>query len=92
MGGDNTDGRLGGWADGLARIIEKRDNGGVELKRISWIEPSRDRGCANEGGYFELCPIVRPNEISPLSIRMLNPQSGLLHTQALYVIGAPSRP
>jgi hypothetical protein len=42
--------------------------------------------------YLKLCPIVRPNEISPLSIRMLNPHSGFVHTQALYVIGAPSRP
>ena len=77
---DNTDGRAG---DGLARVRKKSDNGGVELNRIGGIEPSRDRRCTNERGYFELWPIVRPKEISPLSIRMLNPQSGLLHTQAL---------
>jgi hypothetical protein len=33
-----------------------------------------------------------PRLISPLSIRKLNPQSGLLQTQALYMIGAPSLP
>jgi hypothetical protein len=44
------------------------------------------------GGYLKLCPIARPSEISPLSMRRLNPQSGLVQTQALYVIGAPSRP
>ena len=36
--------------------------------------------------------MTRPKLISPLSIRRLNPHSGLLHAQALYVIGAPSRP
>jgi hypothetical protein len=33
-----------------------------------------------------------PKLISPLSIRMLNPQFGLVHTQALYRIEAPSLP
>jgi hypothetical protein len=83
MGRDNTDGRTAGRPDGLARVLKKRDNGGVELSRIRGIEPPRDRRCANERGYFELWPMVRPKEISPLSIRMLNPQSGLLHTHAL---------
>lgn len=42
--------------------------------------------------YFTDVLMSRPTLISPLSIRMLNPQSGLLHTHALYVMGAPSRP
>jgi hypothetical protein len=43
---------------------------------------------------YLLCegPTDRPKLISPLSIRKLKPQSGLLHTHALNVIGAPSRP
>ena len=34
--------------------------------------------------YLKLCPIARPNEISPLSMRRLNPQSGFVHAHALY--------
>jgi len=45
------------------------------------------RGC-----YLCDCPTDRPKLISPLSMRKLNPQSGLLQTQALYVMGAPSLP
>jgi hypothetical protein len=45
-------------------------------------------------GCCYLCdwPTDRPKLISPLSIRKLNPQSGLLQTHALYVMGAPSLP
>lgn len=42
--------------------------------------------------YFRDWPRGRPKLISPLSIRMLNPHVGLVQTQALYVMGAPSRP
>jgi hypothetical protein len=39
-----------------------------------------------------LLPIVLPIEISPLSMRTLNPQTGFEQTHALYMMGAPSRP
>jgi len=57
------------------------------------VKPAADGRLANRArAYFWLWPIARPNEISPLSIRTLKPQSGLEHTHALYVMGAPSRP
>jgi hypothetical protein len=42
--------------------------------------------------YLSEKPIGLPKLISPLSIRMENPHWGLEHTQALYVMAAPSRP
>jgi len=47
---------------------------------------------AGRASYLTLWPMTRPNEISPLSIRMLKPQSGLVQAHALYLMGAPSRP
>ena len=44
------------------------------------------------GDYFTDVLMSLPTLISPLSIRMLKPHSGLLQTQALYWIDAPSRP
>jgi hypothetical protein len=50
--------------------------------------PMLAAGCC----YLCGCPTDLPKLISPLSIRKLKPQSGLLQTQALYVMGAPSLP
>ena len=71
------DGVYGG-EQGANLTLQRRFRSGVEAPayggRTDW---NRCRG------YFKLWPIARPNEISPLSIRTLNPQSGLLHTHAL---------
>jgi hypothetical protein len=52
----------------------------------------KEESKGHDASYFIDWPSWRPKLISPLSMRMLKPQVGLLQTQALYVIGAPSRP
>ncbi len=58
---------------------------------VSRVKLSRNRGSA-DATYLLLCPMVRPREISPLSMRTLNPQAGFEQTHALNMMDAPSRP
>lgn len=46
-------------------------------------DPEWPKEAASGHGYLKLCPIDLPKVISPLSMRMLKPQSGLEQTQAL---------
>ena len=63
---------------------EQLTHGPLQLGAASRVEAPADGGRAHRTrAYLRLWPIVRPKEISPLSMRMLNPQSGFVHTQAL---------
>src|SRR5258706_80284 len=53
----------------------------VFMKSVSVL--SRSKTVARIKGYLLEDPMLRPRLISPLSIRTLNPQAGLLHTHAL---------
>ena len=64
--------------------VEQLLDGALELGLCPRVETAADRGRADRvQDYLKLWPIARPKEISPLSMRMLNPQSGFVHTQAL---------
>src|SRR6185295_16928664 len=83
------DGSDQGW---LAPENDRRREGGQGItcrRRAPEIGryPSR-----MERDYFWDWPTILPRLISPLSMRTLNPQVGFVQTQALKVIGAPSRP
>ena len=94
----HTHGDCGGVARRrLARVGDGQVEGQTQMsdERLSARRPaSRPRCLPRVHAPSHLCdwPMVRPKLISPLSMRMLNPHSGLLHTQALNVMGAPSRP
>ena len=85
MGSDRGDRGFRCGAAGLGARVPAQ---GIDLVRepggIGRIEAPARRGRADRTqAYFELWPIVRPKEISPLSIRMLKPHSGLVQTHAL---------
>jgi len=82
-------GRLGGGDDvrGHAAVVRQ---GSIVVG--GWRNGGQRAAVSTARHYLCDCPTDRPKLISPLSIRKLNPQSGLLHTHALYVMGAPSRP
>ena len=53
------------------------------IARDGWGNGGRLGRRARRGIYLCDCPTDRPKLISPLSMRKLKPQSGLLHTHAL---------
>src|SRR2546427_6772776 len=77
----------------LAHGVEQLPHRALELTLRSRVEaPAHGRCAHGVQAYLKLWPMARPKEISPLSMRILNPHSGFEQTHALYVIGAPSRP
>src|SRR3989454_94582 len=64
--------------------VEQLPHRALELVPRSRVEaPAHGRRAHGVQAYLKLWPIARPKEISPLSMRMLNPHSGFEQTQAL---------
>jgi hypothetical protein len=85
---------LGGGGDADGRNATAAHAGPSLRRRRPPSRAARQPGRGRRAPGRHLCdgPTARPYPISPLSMRTLNPHSALLHTHALYVIGAPSRP
>ena len=64
------------FKDNTKKVEKERS---ADLKRTSFC-------------YLVESPMVLPKLISPLSMRMEKPQTGLEQTQALYLMLAPSLP
>jgi hypothetical protein len=72
-------------------FVSDSNHGGMKKSLRRRTELLR-RPFGSDATYFWEEEMGFPKLISPLSIRMLNPHSGFVQTQALYRMVAPSRP